>query len=163
MSCPHRHDIVHKSLPLDLDKQLSVFKPKKMQQHRDSERQPVWQSGELQARTCQVTISLAQSQHGWIQFLYSTLICFLLLSWEKKPKSCRTLTRHLQRNFALCCHDALWHTSAHTLCRGKGLDHAMLSFLVLQREQMIKKGKKAYEGVILLIAFRVFLYRLKTL
>lgn len=39
----------------------------------------------------------------------------------------------------------------------------MLSFIVLQREQMIKKGRKAYEGVILLIAFRVFLYRLKTL
>lgn len=57
---------------------------KKMQQHRDSERQPVWQSGDLQARTCQVTISLARSQHGWIQFLYSTLICFPLFSWEKK-------------------------------------------------------------------------------
>lgn len=143
MSCPHRHGIVHKSLPLDFDKQLSVFKPKKMQQHRDSERQPVWQSGELQARTCQVTISLARSQHSWIQFLYSTLICFPLFSWEKTQELQNS--DNLQRNFALCCHDALWHTSAHTLCRGKGLDHAMLSCLVLLREQMIKKGKKAYE------------------
>lgn len=163
MSCPHRHDIVHKSLPLDLDKQLSVFKPKKMQQHRDSERQPMWQSGELQARTCQVTISLAQSQHGWIHFLYSTLICFPLFSWEKNPQELQNSDKTPANKFSFMlpwC--TVTHISTHSLQRkGAWPCNAFISCLTKGTNDW--KGKKAYEGVILLIAFRVFLYRLKTL
>lgn len=163
MSCLHRHDIVHKSIPLDLDKQLSVFKPKKMQQHRHSERQQMWQRGKLQAHTCQVTISLAQ-RNGWIQFLYSTLICFPLFSWEKNPPRVAELWQDTCKEILLYAARMHCDTHQHTLfAEERGLIMQCFHFLSYKGNKLLKTGKKAYEGVILLIAFKVFLYRLKTL